>query len=57
MRKIKSVSTYFWEWAQVCLGQLWLHRFLKKKMVDYWNINYFIIVGLTDHFTADVLNF
>ena len=32
----------------------------KEKMVDYWkliNIKYFIIVGLTDHFTADALNF
>ena len=33
------------------------HVFEEKKMMDYWKLKYFIIVGLTDHFTADALNF
>ena len=29
----------------------------EEKNGKLMNINYFIIVGLTDHFTADALNF
>ena len=42
------------------VGAAMTAQVFEEKKVDYWtlmNINYFTIVGLTDHFTADALNF